>query len=60
MVYLKWMMNDEIVMAICAEIDDDNALEECVGTNSLLSSDLRLWGQKCLGHGVICNATWNL
>ena len=34
-------MNDEGVMAICEEIDDDNALEERMGTNSLLSSDLR-------------------
>lgn len=41
MVYLKWLMNDEGVTPICGEIDNDNALEKCTGTNSLVSSDLR-------------------
>lgn len=43
-IYLRRFMNDECVMAICEEIDYDNALEECMGKNSLLSSDLRPQG----------------
>lgn len=36
-VYLKLLMNDEGVMATHQETDG-NALEECMGTNPLLSS----------------------
>lgn len=43
-VYLKWLMIFEGVMAICEEIDDDNALEEGMGSNPLLSSHLGSWG----------------
>lgn len=33
-------MNDEDTMTTCQETDD-NALEECMGTNPLLSSGLK-------------------
>lgn len=40
-IYLRRFMNDECVMAICEEIDYDNALEECMGKKFLTE----LWSQ---------------